>query len=73
MFIGPIEEYYIIDVYDGGIVMLNHIEKIYQLSSEPSIQSLQQKSSIDADMDMDANTNTDNIQINNAINRWIKS
>lgn len=34
MFIGPIEEYYIIDVYDGGIQMLNHIEKIYDVSHD---------------------------------------
>ena len=29
MFTGPIEEYYIADIYDGAITLLNHIEKEY--------------------------------------------
>lgn len=29
MFTGPISEYYIPDVYDGAIMMLNHMEQIY--------------------------------------------
>ena len=33
MFTGPIEEYYIADIYDGDIVLLNHIEKEYETST----------------------------------------
>lgn len=29
MFTGPIQEYYIANIYNGAIVMLNHIEQEY--------------------------------------------